>query len=147
MKTLEELNHELNKLNRQLTDVLSASKYDEYGDLCALEINRQDPEQLFLLNELGAVLEHLEAAKRKIKYLEQPVTNSEILHKNTRKRYSCKWHEFSSGDGIECLVHDSYAGCLVWVHTRVEHNGSDYYLVGYEKTPMENLIFRFRKNM
>lgn len=144
MKTLKDLLHELNSLNKGIGDVLNAANFRSYDDLSSLQINYQSPEDLFLLDELVEIMGKLEDINNSLTYLSKPIAGTYTLHKNRLGRYECAAHEYTSGNAIECLVYDSYHDAPSWVYTRIEHDGNDYYLVGYKEIPLEGLTVHIR---
>lgn len=51
--------------------------------------------------------------------------------------------EFTCGHPVDVLVRDG--DTLRWMPTRFEHNGRDYYLVGYPGVPLCGLTVRERR--
>jgi len=50
---------------------------------------------------------------------------------------------YRRGSLIVVLLQDGpHVPC--WVQTKVEHDGEDYYLIGYDDIPMEGLCVRVR---
>ncbi|MFD1428490.1 DUF488 family protein, N3 subclade [Kroppenstedtia sanguinis] len=91
------------------------------------------------------VAEWLEETLTRWKYLQKPVVAEGFLRKNERGRYEIDDRfEFTSGQSIEVLISDPDFDETAWVKTRVEHNGQDYYLVGYDEIPMAGLMARER---
>lgn len=152
MKNINELFIELKKIDGSLRSVLKESKFYEYDDLSGLDFDKADPEQRFLQEELRQALDCLEKADRIIKNLEAPIRYSGKLRKQSNGRYSLDGRELSSGYCIEVLAPCEYYDCKKddyvegreWVSTRIEHNGDDYYLVGYSKVKMDGLEARIR---
>lgn len=52
--------------------------------------------------------------------------------------------EFSCGHPVEVLIRDG--DILRWMPTRFEHDGRDYYLVGYPGVPLCGLTVRERRD-
>ncbi|SGO61961.1 Uncharacterised protein [Mycobacterium tuberculosis] len=103
------------------------------------------PEQRLEYEQLLGIGTRLEEALTRWKYLQKPVVAEGFLRKNERGRYEIDDRfEFTSGQSIEVLVSDPNFDETTWVKTRVEHNGQDYYLVGYEEIPMDGLMARER---
>lgn len=144
MSDLEKLLNDLVILNRDISKVINYTKYENYDDLSFLNIDDSDPEQLFLKDELRNIMEHLKEAKNNIEYLCMPVRKTGYLHKNQRDRYEMDFKEFTCGSSIEALINDDYHDHVFWAASRIEHNGSDYYLVGYPDIHLEGLKVRIR---
>ena len=144
MQTLQELLNELLKVNREIKRIIKNSKFDIYDDLSGLNIDYDDSEQRFLLNELIHSMYSLEKASNILDYLNKPITGEYTLHKNSTGRYECGIREFSSGSMVECLVYDEFDERYNWIYTGIEHNGTDYYLTAAKNTPLEGLKIRLR---
>lgn len=111
------------------------SEINETGELIAYPEN---VDQKFLYDFAMDALDKLESISCSIQYLQKPIRARGILRANARGRYEIEEQEWTCGRGIEVLIEDS------WVHSRVEHNGKDYYIVGYPEIPMEGLHVRVR---
>lgn len=146
MNDLEKVLSSASILSWKIGAILNESKFEEYDDLSGLNIDSNDEEQLLLQDELRSILGHLENAKRDIDYLNKPIAYTGYLQKNSRGRYETGDKEYTSGNGIEVLIYDDFYEKNRWVKTRVEHNGKDYYLVGYGDISMQGLKVRIRKS-
>jgi intergrase/recombinase len=143
MNDLEKLLNSAISLNKKISEMLEESTYEDYDDLSGLKIDYE--EQLLLLDEFKGILEKLEDVKRDIDYLNRPIVYTGFLQKNSRDRYETEYKEFTSGNCIEVLIYDDFYEKNRWVITSVEHNGKDYYLVGYSKIAIQGLKVRIRK--
>lgn len=145
MNDLEKVLKEATGLSNEIEELLKLSSYDKYDDLSELKINYKDPEQLLLLDELRLIMEKLSDAKRHVDYLSKPVKFTGTLFQNSSGKYELKnGHYYSSGSNIEVLISDDYRELPYWVRSRVEHEGDDYYIVGYKDTSLEGLTARVR---
>lgn len=144
MNDLERLLNNMRSLSYEIGSLLKQSTYDEYDDLSGLNINYDDADQLFLVDELKEIMEKLDDVKMDIDYLNRPIKNIGILQKNNGGRYEAGIREYISGSGIEALIYDDYSERDCWVKTRVEHHGKEYYLVGYRNISMQGLKVRWR---
>ncbi len=106
------------------------------------------PETRFLKENIMLLLDPFTQMHSLLCYLETPVSPEHVLEKFPNGRYgyrdrngSCR--EFTCGEPLEARVRDS-SGCRSWVRTRVEHNGSDYFLTGYGSVPLSGLTVRER---
>ena len=134
------------ELNWNIRSLLRLSTHKEYDDLSGLEINYEDGEQLFLLNELRTVMDKLADVENIIDRLSRPIEETSRLFKNESGRYETRaGHYYTSGSGIEALVSDDYHEVPYWTRTRVEHDGKDYYLVGHRDVSLVGLTVRVRK--
>ena len=133
------------KLNRSITQFLKFSTYTDYDDLSGLDIDFADGEQLLLLDELRRITDQLADVQEYISYLTRPVTEVSRLRKGTAGKYRTeKGHFYDCRSSIEALVTDEYHEVPYWTRTIVEHNGEDYYLVGYKDLSMDGLRVRVR---
>jgi len=133
------------KLNQIISRFLKFSTYTNYGDLSGLDIDLTDGEQVFLRDELLAITDHLADVQDYIEYLSRPIVEVSRLRKGISGKYrTAKGHYYDCGSRIEALVSDEYHDVPYWARTTVEHNGKDYYLVGYLNIPMDGLRVRVR---
>ena len=145
MADLQTVLAEAVRLNRDISRFLKVSTYPEYDDLSGLDIDFSDGEQLLLLDELWRVAGKLADVQERIAYLSQPVTETSRLRKGTAGKYrTAKGHFYDCRSSIEALVTDEYHAVPYWTRTTVEHDGEDYYLVGYKSLPMNGLCVRVR---
>lgn len=134
-------------LQPEIDRLLRNSSYHQFDDLSGLEIDYEDSEQLFLLDELRGIMEKLADAEDAIRYLSQPVLETGRLWKNASGRYETEsGHYYCCGSSIEALISDDHYDVPYWVLTSVEHDGVDYYLVGHRETSMAGLVVRVRKS-
>ena len=153
MRTLQDLKEELDRISGRLTSIIRDSGYEDYGELSGLEYDTEDPESLFLKDELEDALEMLDKVNSGIKALNQPIAVQGQLHKGNNGRYSVEGRELSSGYGLEVLAPTEVVATesgdwktgYKWVATSMEHNGEDYYLVGFADLPLEGLTVRIRE--
>ena len=133
------------KLNRSISQFLKFSTYTDYDDLSGLDIDFTDGEQLLLWEELRRITDKLADVEEYISYLTRPITEVSRLRKGTAGKYrTAKGRYYDCCSSIEALVTDEYHNVPYWTRTTVEHNGEDYYLVGYKGLPMEGLRVRVR---
>ncbi len=133
------------ELKIQIDDILKVSTYDEHADLRGLHADRGDCDQLFLLNELRSIMRKLAVAGSSIEYLFRPVKETGFLHRDDDGEYKTgRGYTYRIGSLIEVLLRDDSCEVPCWVLTKVEHDGEDYYLVGYEDIPLEGLRVRVR---
>lgn len=145
MKNLKKVLEDTNGLYCKIDSILKSSTYDDYDDLSSLDINYRDGEQLFLLEELQSIMRNLDEVRDRLVYLALPVRKVSRLHRNESGRYETDGgHYYTCGSLIEALVEDGYRDVPYWVRTTLEHNGKDYFLVGYGSVEMEGLTVRVR---
>lgn len=132
-------------LKYRIDDILNVTTYDEYADLRGLHVNHKDSDQLFQLKELQVIMRKLADIGGSIEYLFRPVKETGILHRDENGEYRTeKGYCYCNGNLIEVLLQDGSHEVPCWVQTKVEYDGEDYYLAGYEEIPMEGLKVRVR---
>ena len=147
MANINDIMLQASELQPGISRLLRNSTYPRYDDLSGLEINYEDGEQLFLLDELRGVMEKLADVEDCIRYIAQPVLKMEKLRKNASGRYETgSGFYYCCGSPIEALVTDGRYDVPYWVRTSVEHDGTDYYLVGHREVRMEGLTVRIRRS-
>lgn len=145
MKDLKQVLAETKELYSRIDSILKLSIYDDCDDLGGLEINYRDGEQLFLLEELQANMRSLGEVRGRLTYLALPIREVSRLHRNESGRYETEsGHYYTSGSPIEALVDDGYRDVPYWVWTTLEHNGKDYFLMGYGSVELDGLTVRVR---
>ena len=133
------------ELNRSITQFLKLSTYTVNDGLNNLDMDCDDGEQLFLKDELLRTAIRLAEVQEYISYLSLPVKEVSRLRKGTAGKYrTANGHFYDCRSIIEALVTDEYHEVPYWTRTVVEHNGEDYYLVGYKGLPMKGLTVRVR---
>ena len=133
------------KLNRSITQFLKFTTYSDYIDLSGLDIDFNDGEQLLILDELRVITDRLADVQEFISYLAHPIVEVSRLRKGVSGKYqTAKGYYYECGSRIEAFVSDEYREVPYWTRTTVEHNGKDYYLVGYRDVPMKGLRVRVR---
>lgn len=143
MKNIKELLGEMSHLKIKIDELNSLSQYHKYGDFSCLEINENDPEELLLQMELSSIMEKLNDVLWSITYLKKPVLQEGHLFLNSEGYYELKGKYgriYQSGYTIEFL--DPYENS--WTLSRIEHNGLDYYIVGYSEISLAGLKVRIR---
>lgn len=148
--TIQELNEDLNKLNRQIRDLLRRSGYEENLDLFVSDVQdgTLSPDQYMLVDEFRRTFSHLESASAILDYLEKPLQKGEyVLRYNAATdRYECDGHVFTSGNGIEFLYYDDYEEVYKWVIDRIEYDWEKggYCIYNYPSVQLDGLKVRFR---
>ena len=77
MKDLKKMLEETNGLYCKIDSILKSSTYDDCDDLSGLDIDYRDGEQLFLLEELQAIMRNLDEVRGRLIYLSLPVISNE----------------------------------------------------------------------
>ena len=139
---IQQLYNTVSDLNKQISKILKQAGFDTHNDLyvdCG-----SDPESLMLCSVLTDVLDRLDIVHNSIDYLNKKIAGEYTLHKNRSDRYSCDLHEFTCGNRIEFYYYDDDIEKYRWNISTVEHNGSDYYIVGYRDISLNGLKVRIR---
>ena len=155
-KTVKEIMTELSDLNVTIQKILYHTEFDNYDDLSGLDIDYTSAEELYLVDELRGILDKLSDVSHNLKYLEQPIKSEGVLHKNRNGRYEFNEIELSSGYPLEYLAtddrhcryndNDDYVITPYWCSSRIEHDGTDYYIVGAnDLDTLENVRVRIRR--
>ena len=145
LNDLEKVFGEVSNIGRAIGKVVKQSTYNEFDDLSGLQIDYDNAEQLFLLDELRGILEKLDTANDRIAYLNKPIIYEGTLHKNSSGKYETENGDYyTSGNTIEAFIYDDYREKERWAKTSVESDGIEYYLVHYKDISMQGLKVRIR---
>ncbi len=132
-------------LKSRIDDIFNVTAYDEHTDLRGLHVDCKDSDQMFQLRELRKIMRKLVDIGGSIEYLFRPIRETGTLHKGENGEYRMeKGYCYRSGSLIEALLQEDPHEAPCWVQTKVEHDGEDYYLMGYEDISMEGLEVRVR---
>lgn len=155
-KNLYEIKDEvLFELHGKIKRILQHAEFENYADLSGVEYDETSPEDLFVKDELRDILYKLDDVYWALNYLGRPVKVEGVLHKNSSGRYEVEGIELTSGHGLEYLAtddrhcrydeNDEYVVTPYWRSSSIEHNGTDYYIVGADDLKeLENLRVRLR---
>lgn len=93
-----------------------------------LEIDRDNPNDNMIRTEVRSIADKVDDLVHTIKYLNRPLSGEEgRLTLNESGRYELPSGDyFTSGSPIEYLDEEENE----WTISRMEHNGTDYYIVG-----------------
>ena len=141
---LSELFNRIKALDKDLKDIIKDSQIDDYEDLSGLDIDLDDPEDRFLWRELRKMMSHVDDLHKEIRYLSYPVEGEAFMRKNDRGRYESMYQEYKAGYPIEFRYYDESSDRYEWILSTLEHNGKDYYIVGYPDVELEDLKVRIR---
>lgn len=105
-------------------------------------------EDAFLRDKAEGILASLDDIIRELRYLRQPLHGEHILMKFPDGRYGYLKkdrtpREFTCGDSLEAKIRDR-CGNPRWIASTVEHDGTDYFLVGSLGAPLDGLTVRER---
>ncbi|WP_052350284.1 DUF5348 domain-containing protein [Paenibacillus gorillae] len=135
----EEIKSELGRLlpsmNRLVDKIATLQNGDwpEYFD-------RNNPDEMFTLNMFIMMGERMSEVVETLRIMNAPVIAEGKLSKNSSGCYELKkqGYVYTSGYGIEFLrVYDDNVS--VWVSSRIEHNGNDYYIVSHPDLKLSGL--------
>lgn len=141
---LKELSKELKALDGHISEILEKTGFSENESLGEIEADRSNPENLLLLEEYSNILYKLQAIDNTLLYLSRPTTPAGRLEKQENGRFTLGNIELTCGNSLEVLIFDEYQERYKWLSSRIEHNGQDYYIVGYDGRP-DGLKARIRK--
>lgn len=155
MANLKELSDEMGKLKRQIEMIFIISHYRDCDDLSGLSDYEQitTADQWQQLEEYRNILYKLDDIQGNLKYYDKPVKEVSRIYSNESGRYETdKGYCYTSGSTIEFLrVEETYnydaekwEDTPIWTTSRVEHNGADYYIVGYPNVELSGLKVRVR---
>lgn len=146
MVNVKEVLAKTTELKWKIDSLLRLSTYNEYDDLSGLDIDYNNPEELFLVDELRKIMEQLRNVQGRLQYLTRPIKETSCIYRNEADRYeTLHGHYYTCGSRIEALVSDNRYDSPYWTRTSVEHDGSDYYLVGHKGVDMDGLTVRVRE--
>lgn len=153
MPEIDEVKKEMRKLQDQIKKIMQMTRYQSYDDLSAVEYDHTDPDDLQYIDEYRLALDNLSRIDYRLSYLDRQVSYTDTLILRPDGRYGTRNDRFyyTSGSVIEFLYtkevlnEDGYFGEMpVWTISSVEHNGTDYYIVGYPDVDLDGLKVRVR---
>ena len=144
MKTLKDAFQEVTRISRDIEKLVKETRFEEYDDLSALSFSLDDPDHIQLWDEMKHILDRLNGIRHDVAYLNKGIIATGNLYKNSNGRYEACGREFSSGSLIEALIDDGLFDSPRWEVSRIEHNGSDYYLYGHKEINLSGLEIRIR---
>lgn len=148
-RTLDEIYKMLGETAKTIVQLEQQSTYDKYEDCSGLFINPDNPDDMQKWHTLENIMDKLNDVRKTIQYLNAPVDYEDKLHLNGSGRYEdSHGMEYTSGTAIEFLHPGDEEADIPseWIWSRVEHNGTDYYIVGQSyDLRMDGLRTRIRK--
>ena len=142
---VKELKNELDRLNVDIKKILTATGYDLYAELSNVSFDSSDPDQIMLFEEFNGIVNRLDAVSVELSYLSRPFSLEGIISLNDNGRYELNGYELTSGQGIEVLIFDPYHGAETWYAGSIEHNGTNFYLVGRPWVVLNGAKARIRR--
>ncbi len=161
MKSIQEIFKELQNIMPDVKTVIAHSDIENAEDLSGIIYNKENAEDLFLVEETRQILEKLQDVTYAMNYLKRPVIREGVLVKQANGRFAMHSaehmhdYEFTCGSSIECLLTDDwhtiydeetdeYKQVPYWFSGRIEHNGTNYYITGASISNLEGLRVRIR---
>lgn len=141
--TFAELKQSMEEIRKQIGQLTYKTGWDKWEEF-NLEDEPTDPEDKYLMDEYYWMMDKLFAVESELDYLRKPVTLEGVLHKNEQGRYEANGREFTSGNSLEAYVFDTVNEEYHWIHSRIEHDGEDYYIVDYSGS-IEGVKVRLRR--
>lgn len=156
MSDLKTLSAEMEKLKKQIENIIHISGYHHYDDLSRLDDYKQitDSDGRQILEEYERIISDLDKTARRLAYYKKPVKEVSCIYRNESGRYETdSGHYYTSGRTIEFLRTeetynyntDEWEDAKIWTTSSVEHNGKKYYIVGYPNVKMSGLKVRVRE--
>ena len=147
--TLEDVFSRLHGIDLAAQALLREAGFSSDNGLAeSVSLPPDGPDARFLKESIELLLDPLAQMHSLISYLETPASPEHVLEKFPNGRYgyrdekgSCR--EFTCGQPLEARIRDS-TGCQRWVRTRVEHDGTDYFIMGHGSVPLTGLTIRER---
>lgn len=120
------------------------------GDGSGLQVRPvpDGPDERFLLDQAESLLQLFADLHGEIQYLKLPAHGEYTLQLFPNGRYGYydkngREHTLTCGRTLEAKIPDD-DGRQHWVSTRIEHNGSDYFLWEHSMIPLSGLTIRER---
>ncbi len=133
-------------ISRDIESLVQISKFRESDNLNSVKIDRDDPEQRFLLDEMEKIMFAMLDVQCSIAYLSRPIEEVSVIHENFVGRYEMEdGTELGYGTELEALIYDDDRRCYCWKKTRFVKSGDRYCLRDYPKIPVDGLTVRIRK--
>ena len=123
-------------------------------DLSEIDYDLMDSNEGFLIDEYASILMNLADVKSRLDYLNRRVLFTDQLVLNESDRYETSNGRmcYTSGSPIEFQYIDEamneegeFIDIPTWRTSTVEHNGTDYYIVGYPEIDLDGLKVRVRE--
>lgn len=148
--TFDDLLKQLTAIDKEAVSILKATGFHSVEGLgSAVQPLRDPAEDIFLREQTENLLESLALLHQELCYLKSPVCEEFRVEPFPDGRYGFwskdgRKHILSCGSSIEAKIQDRY-GRLRWVRSRIEHDGSDYFLWGHMELPLSGLTVRERE--
>lgn len=147
--TLNDIFLRLCDIDRRTCRLLDDAGFNCEDGLCdSVCRDPSDPEERFRKDILESLLLPFGTMHEELSYLRSPVSGEYRLERFPDGRYGYSdgqgiRHMFTCGSPIEARILDDQ-GCPLWIRTRFEHDGNDYYLWHHGSVPLTGLTVRER---
>lgn len=144
--TVNDVLQDLSRISYSIDSLVKTTGYEEGQYLEKLDINHNDPQGVFMNDEINRILDTLTSIQGNMDYLKRPVKHEGTLFRNSFGKYETQsGHWYSCGSVIEYLCHDERRNDYpFWRKASVEHNGNDYYITGDNQISLDGLLVRVR---
>ena len=148
--TLNDIFLRLRSIDCKAQSLISETGFDPSGTLGSqVRLEPGDPDDLFLRNAACHLLLPFEDLHARLNYLSKPAHGEYRIQKFPDGRYGYIDSQglariFTCGSTFEVLIPDD-SGHLFWAQSRIEHDGSDYYLWRHSSVPLSGLTVRERR--
>ncbi|MFV0518853.1 MAG: DUF5348 domain-containing protein [Lachnospirales bacterium] len=112
-----------------------------------LDVDKTNPNDVFLEDEIGNILEMFLQIESKIKYIDLPIKYESVLHRNSYGRYETEYgDDFTCGSTIEYLsIDEKYEEYPSWKKSVIEYINENYYIAREPKLSLNGLLVRVRR--
>ncbi len=147
--TIQNVFDRLGRIGRESEKLLKDTGFDRYEGLWENVSHLPDPcEDKFIRGKAEELLGYLSEINGELRYLQMPPHGEFILHRLPNGRYGYldedrQIRTFTCGECLEAKIPDR-CGNYQWAESSIEHDGNDYYLVGFRSTPLDGLTVRER---
>ncbi len=137
-------------IDRKARTLIADAGFDfAVGPGCKVCSDSGDPEDRFLQGTPGDLLTPFEDLHEGLDYLKAPTHGEYRLERFPNGRYGYVddhsiSHTFTCGSPIEAKITDTH-GQPRWIHSRIEHDGNDYFLWLHGSVPLAGLTVRERR--
>lgn len=149
---LKELKSQMYDIKIKIDQLRESTGFSYYEELSNVNCDITNPNELQLMDEFTLMMEKLSDVYYRLDYLHRPINFEDTLRLNSDGRYETNNERmcYASGQTIEfCSTKEilNQGHCIdagVWIISRIEHNGSGYYIVGYPDVSLQDLCVRVR---
>lgn len=131
------MKRDMEKYVEMYTDIEQSTSFE---DFTAKQLG-----EVIMLSDISS---SMEAILERLRFMQKTVVAEGKLYKQDNGRYTVEGYhsELTSGATIEYVEMSGYYDKPVYVKSRIEHNGEDYYIVDMGRAePIEGVVVRIRK--